>query len=92
MQNKKLTSLIMFWILVSLSLVSCASTKFEGKATLTGRVCDENGIGVANYYVSIGLGNTTVTDISGVFVFRDVSSDCYHLTGGGLAGSQLIRR
>jgi len=70
-------------ILLGLNFASCASTKFEGKAALTGRVCDENGIGVANYYVSLGLGNTTVTNESGVFVFKDVGAGEYHLTGGG---------
>ncbi|MBQ4379331.1 MAG: carboxypeptidase regulatory-like domain-containing protein [Treponema sp.] len=83
MRNKKTFRLLAFWTFAALLLGSCASTKFEGKAVLTGRVCDEKGAGVPNYYVSLGLGKNAVTDISGVFVFRDVSSGNYHLSGGG---------
>ena len=63
--------------------ISCASTKFEGKAVLAGKVCDLSGKGIPNYHISAGIGLETVTDISGMFSFDSVSAGNYHITGGG---------
>ncbi len=72
-----------FWILVSMLLVSCASTKFEGKAVLMGKVCDMDGKPVPDYHLNLGIGMNAVTDSAGIFVFRDVSSGFHKLSGGG---------
>lgn len=73
----------LFLIPLALLLVSCASTEFEGKAVMTGRVCDEKGRAVPNYHISAGIGKEAITDSSGMFVIRDVSSGMYHIKGGG---------
>lgn len=69
--------------LSSLAFFSCASTKFEGKAALVGRVCDMQGNPVPNYHLFLGNSCSALTDAGGMFVFRDVPSDSYRLTGGG---------
>ena len=70
-------------IIFSLALISCGSTKFEGKAVLAGKVCDMAGKPVPNYYVSLGLSLDAVTDSNGIFAIRDVSSGNYILHGAG---------
>ncbi|WP_294429783.1 carboxypeptidase-like regulatory domain-containing protein [uncultured Treponema sp.] len=69
--------------LCAFSFVSCASTKFEGRAVLAGKVCDLSGKGIPNYHISAGLGLDAVTDINGMFSFNSVSAGNYHITGGG---------
>ena len=72
-----------FWILASLMLVSCASTKFDGKAVMMGKVCDMEGNPVPDYHLNLGIGMNAVTDSAGIFIFRDVSCGSYKLSGGG---------
>lgn len=74
---------IFLWIFVSMLFVSCASTKFDGKAVLTGKVCDMEGNPVPEYHLSLGIGANAITDSAGIFVFRDVSSGTCSLSGGG---------
>ena len=72
-----------FFIPLAVMLLSCASTKFEGKAVMTGRVSDPKGNPVQNYHISAGIGMEAMTDSGGVFVFRNTPSGNYHLKGYG---------
>lgn len=73
----------MFFAFCSIFLLSCASTKFEGKAALVGRVSDENGKAVEKYHLFLENGREAVSDSAGMFVFRDVASASYQIDGGG---------
>ncbi len=64
-------------------LLSCASTKFAGKAACTGRVCGPHGEPVENYQVSFGLGLTTVTKANGMFLIPEMSAGTYTVKGKG---------
>lgn len=72
-----------FCLSFALIFLSCASAKFEGSAAMTGRVCDSHGNPVPQYHISAGLGLETMTDASGIFVFKNLSSGNYHISGGG---------
>lgn len=72
-----------FLIILSALFFSCASTKFEGKAVLTGRVCDTEGKPVPNYHINAGIGLNAITDAGGVFVIRDLPAGNYVISGSG---------
>lgn len=82
----------LFLILLSALFVSCASTKFEGTAVLTGRVCDMEGKPVPNYHINAGIGLNAITDAGGVFVIRDVSAGNYFITGSGNGWCSIEQR
>ena len=67
-----------------LMLISCASSKFSGKAVCTGRVCGPHGEPVENYQVSFGLGLSTVTKANGMFLIPEMSAGTYTLHGKGV--------
>ena len=72
-----------FLLPLLITFFSCASTKFEGKAVMTGRVSDPKGNPVPNYHISAGIGMEAITDSGGIFVFRNTPSGNYHLRGFG---------
>lgn len=73
----------LFFLPLAIMLFSCASTRFEGKAVMTGRVSDPKGNPVPNYHISAGIGMEALTDSGGVFVFRNTPSGNYHIKGYG---------
>ncbi|MBQ7537404.1 MAG: carboxypeptidase regulatory-like domain-containing protein [Treponema sp.] len=84
MSAKRISKVILlFFMFLGLFLQSCASTKFDGRAVMTGRVSDPRGNPVPNYHISAGIGMEAITDAGGIFVFRNVSSGNYRLKGGG---------
>lgn len=69
-----------FIFVVLLVLVSCASTKFEGTATFSGKIFDQNQNPVENYVVVID-GKQTSTDSAGVFYLENIKSGKNSLSG-----------
>jgi len=62
---------------------SCASEKFDGVASCTGRVCGPHGEPVENYQISFGLGLSAVTGKNGMFLIPEMRAGTYTLTGMG---------
>lgn len=82
MKTKIICKNILVAALVCL-FASCASTKFDGRANLVGRVCDADGKPVKDYHINAGLGLNALTDESGMFIIRDLKAGSYHIEGGG---------
>jgi len=74
---------IIFVTLTLLSLLSCASTKFDGSAVLSGRVSDPQGNPVPNYHLSNGFGSEAISNENGVFFIRNVKAASYEINGYG---------
>lgn len=70
---------------------SCTSAKFEGEATLSGKVYDEKGRPVSNYYIYTDRGDAAVSDCNGNFLISNVTSGEYKIYGGsyGWCGSEM---
>ena len=83
MKTEKIFKILCPILVVALLLVSCTSTKFDGNAVLTGKVCDTEGRPVKNYHISAGIGISAITDMNGIFILRNMPSSSYILSGAG---------
>lgn len=77
------------FLLAMLALSSCKSTKFEGTAACTGRVCGPNGEAVENYHLDFGAIHSAVTGINGMFLIPELKAGTYKVSGGGKGWSSF---
>lgn len=66
--------------LAALLFASCASAKFEGSATVAGKIFDQNGKPVENYEIQ-SAGNQVFTDSAGIFYLENVKSGKILISG-----------
>ena len=77
---------------LSCLLFSCASTGFEGKGTLVGRVCDVNGNAVSGYRLSFAAGKKAVSGVNGVFAVNGMESGKFDMEGFGEGWSSVSEK
>lgn len=71
------------FLLAFLAFSSCTSTKFQGTAACTGRVCGPNGEAVENYHIDFGAVHSATTGLNGMFLIPELKSGTYKVSGGG---------
>ncbi|MBQ3671676.1 MAG: carboxypeptidase regulatory-like domain-containing protein [Treponema sp.] len=91
MRSKTVSWHISIWafVLAFLALNSCRSTKFEGTAACTGRICGPHGEAVENYHIDFGAVHSAVTGINGMFLIPELKAGTYRVSGGGKGWSSF---